>query len=80
MILLLLTLLDGSAVNLRTDNFNFKIESKYGVMTIPANDLLDAVLIPRRLKREQEAAGIEILRRAGDEAWRIHQQRREAAP
>lgn len=42
MILLLLTLLDGSAVNLRTDNFNFKIESKYGVMTIPANDLLDA--------------------------------------
>ena len=51
-----------------------------GTVAADANDLLDAVLIPRRLKREQEAAGIEILRRAGDEAWRIHQQRREAAP
>ena len=37
--------------------------------------LIDAVMIPRRLKREQEAAGIELVRRAGREAWRIHQQR-----
>ena len=35
--------------------------------------LLDAVMLPRRLKREQ-TAGIETVKRAGREAWRIHQQ------
>ena len=42
-----------------------------------ANDLIDAVMIPRRLKREQAAAGIEAVRRAGRRAWEIHQQQRE---
>ena len=49
-----------------------------GTAAADANDLIDAVMIPRRLKREQ-AAGIEAVRRAGREAWRIHQQRGEAS-
>lgn len=36
------------------------------------DDLIDAVMIPRRLKREQAAAGIEIVRRKGRQAWDIH--------
>ena len=50
-----------------------------GTAAADANDLIDAVMIPRRLKREQAAAGIELVRRAGREAWRIHQQRGEAS-
>ncbi len=49
-----------------------------GTAAADANDLIDAVMIPRRLKREQAAAGIELVRRARREAWRIHQERGEA--
>ena len=41
-----------------------------GTAAADANDLIDAVMIPRRLKREQAA---------GREAWRIRQQRGEAS-
>ena len=41
--------------------------------------LIDAVTIPRRLKREQAAAGIELVRRAGREAWRTHHEQGEAS-
>jgi len=37
-----------------------------------ADSLIDAVLIPRRLRRERQAAGIKAVRRAGREAWRTH--------
>ena len=39
--------------------------------------LLDAVMVTRRLKREQEAAGIELVRAAGHRAWDIHHGRQE---
>ena len=45
-----------------------------GTVAADANDLIDAVMIPRRLRREQQAAGIELVKRAGQEAWRVHQQ------
>ena len=44
-----------------------------------ADSLIDAVLIPRRLQREQQAAGIEVVRRAGREAWHAHHREREAS-
>ena len=43
------------------------------------DSLIDAVTVPERLRREQEAAGIGLVRRAGREAWNIHHGR-EAAP
>ena len=46
-----------------------------GTAAADANDLIDAVMIPRRLNREREAAGIETVKRAGRETWRLHQQR-----
>jgi len=49
-----------------------------GTAAADANDLIDAVMIPRRLKREQ-AAGIETVRRAGREAWRTRQQQGAAS-
>ena len=50
-----------------------------GTAAADANDLIDAVMIPRRLKREQAAAGIELVRRARREAWRIHHEQGEAS-
>ena len=43
------------------------------------DSLADALLLPRRLKREQQAAGIGAVRRAGREAWRIHHERGAAS-
>jgi hypothetical protein len=48
-----------------------------GTAVAGAEDLIDAVMIPRRLKREQAAAGIELVRRAGFRAWEIHQRRED---
>jgi hypothetical protein len=48
-----------------------------GAAAAGVSDLIDAVMIPRRLKQEQEAAGIEAMKRAGRETWRVHQQREE---
>ena len=50
-----------------------------GTAAADANDLIDAVMIPRRLKREQAAAGSELVRRAGREAWQIHHEQEEAS-
>ena len=44
MILLLLTLLDGSAVKLQTTNFELKVLSKYGTMSVPAGDIIDVAV------------------------------------
>lgn len=41
--------------------------------------LLDALMVPKRLKREQAAAGIETVRRAGREAWDIHHDQEAAS-
>ena len=41
MILLLLTLLDGSLIHLRVDNFPIQLEGRYGVLSIPVKDLID---------------------------------------
>ncbi len=44
MVLLLLTLLDGSSVSLQTKDLVFKIDGKYGGLSIPASDLTELSL------------------------------------